>query len=129
VARLIERHPHRRGVPALRAKLAAYAPGSVDTRSRLEEIVLELCDQFAIPRPQANAVIEGRTRDFWWPQAALVVEADSYRWHRSPWALDADRERDVELALAGVRTLRFTYDQCTKRPKYVRNAIRRTLLG
>jgi hypothetical protein len=127
VARLIERHPRRRGVPRLRATLATYAPGSVDTRSRLEEIVLELCDRYALPRPHANAVIEGRIRDFWWPAAQLVVEADSYRWHRSPSRLNADRERDVELVLAGLKTLRFTYDQCTKRPKYVRNAILRAL--
>jgi very-short-patch-repair endonuclease len=124
---LIERHQRRRGVPTLRATLERYAPGSVDTRSRLEEIVIELCDRFAIPRPQVNSVVEGRARDFYWPKRRLVVEADSYRWHRSPSAMNDDRERDVELTLAGLTTLRFTYDQCTKRRNYVKRSIRRAL--
>jgi very-short-patch-repair endonuclease len=41
----------------------------------------------------------------------LVVEADSYGWHRSPSALNDDRERDVTLTLAGYRTLRSTWEQ------------------
>jgi very-short-patch-repair endonuclease/predicted transcriptional regulator of viral defense system len=121
--RLLERHAGRAGAPALNATLARYVPGSVDTRSKLEEIVLELCDEFAIPRPQVNHVIEGRIRDFYWPDARLVVEADGYGYHRSPTAFNDDRERDVRLTLAGLRTLRFTYDQCTKRREYVQESI------
>ena len=63
-------------------------------------------------------------RDFFWPDRGLVVEADSYRWHRSPSALNDDRERDVELTLAGYRALRFTYEQVTRRPAYVIRALR-----
>src|SRR5215212_3141762 len=121
--RLLERHAGRPGVPLLDATLARYAPGSVDTRSHLEEIVLELCDEFAIPPPQVNTVIDGRVRDFFWPDAGLVVEADGYRYHRSPTVFNDDRERDVRLTLAGLRTLRFTYDQCTKRRNYVKTSI------
>ena len=56
-----------------------------------------------------------------------MVEADSYRWHRSPSALNDDRERDVELTLAGYRVLRFTYEQVTRRPRYVIRALRLAL--
>ncbi len=52
-----------------------------------------------------------------------MVEADSYSWHRSPGALNADRERDVELTLAGYRVLRFTYEQVTQRREYVVSSI------
>ena len=123
VRRLLDRHAGRPGVRVLDATLARYAPGSIDTRSKLEEIVLELCDEFAIPRPQVNSVIEGRVRDFFWPDAGLVVEADGYRYHRSPSAFNDDRERDVRLTIAGLRTLRFTYDQCTNRRAYVKTSI------
>ena len=68
-------------------------------------------------------------RDFYWPHARLVVEADSYAWHRSPSALDDDRERDVELTLAGYRTLRFTWEQVTRRREYVVAAIVRALVA
>jgi very-short-patch-repair endonuclease len=70
-----------------------------------------------------NTVIEGKVRDFHWPHRRLVVEADSYRWHRSPSALNDDRERDVELTLAGYRVLRFTYEQVTRRREYVVRAL------
>jgi hypothetical protein len=123
VRRLLDRHAGRPGVPALDAVLARYVPGSVETLSRIEEIVLELCDEFAIPRPQVNCLIEGKRRDFYWPDARLVVEADGYRYHRSPSAFNDDRERDVRLVIAGLRTLRFTYDQCTNRRGYVKQSI------
>jgi very-short-patch-repair endonuclease len=108
--------------------LSRYVVGAVDTRSELEELVLELCDAHGLPRPHVNSVIEGKVRDFHWPGSRLVVEADSYRWHRSPSALNDDRERDVELTLAGYRSLRFTWEQVTRRRDYVADALRRALL-
>jgi very-short-patch-repair endonuclease len=97
--------------------------GPIDVRSKLERLLYELCDDRDLPRPLENTGIEGRMRDFYWPNWRLVVEADSYGWHRSPSALNDDRERDVELTLAGYRTLRFTYEQVTRRPQYVARAI------
>jgi very-short-patch-repair endonuclease len=98
--------------------LATYT-GPRDTRSALEELVAEL----DLEPPQHNVLIHGAVRDFAWPRHRLVVEADSYSWHRSPTALDDDRERDVTLALAGWRTLRFTHAQVTRRRGYVTAAI------
>jgi hypothetical protein len=122
---LLARYPGRPGTPSLKAVLARYQPG--DTRSELEIIVAELCDAHGLPRPLENCVIEGKVRDFYWPHARLVVEADSYAWHRSPSALDDDRERDVELTLAGYRSLRFTWGQATRRRRYVAAAILRSI--
>jgi hypothetical protein len=103
---LTGRYPRRRGSSLLKAILERYEPR--DTRSRLEELVWQLCATHRIPRPNVNTVIEGKVRDFCWPRQRLVVEADGYAYHRSPSALADDRERDVELTLAGWRTLRFT---------------------
>jgi Transcriptional regulator, AbiEi antitoxin/Protein of unknown function (DUF559) len=122
---LLKRYPGRPGTPSLKGVLARYRGG--DTRSELEIIVAELCDAHGLPRPLENCVIEGKVRDFYWPHARLVVEADSYAWHRSPSALDDDRERDVELTLAGYRSLRFTWFQATRRRRYVVAAILRAL--
>jgi hypothetical protein len=120
---LLARYPARPGSSALDAVLSRYVAGTVDTRSVLEERVLELCDAHGLPRPHVNCVIEGKLRDFYWPHARLVVEADSYTWHRSPSALNDDRERDVELMLAGYRSLRFTWEQVTRRRDYGVGAI------
>jgi len=121
--RLLARYPRRPGAPSLKAQLSRYR-GPVDTRSELERLVNELCDANALPPPLANTVIEGRVRDFHWPEFRLVVEADSYGHHSSPSALNDDRERDVELTLAGYRTLRFTYEQVTCRRGYAIRALR-----
>ena len=116
---LLRRCGRQPGTAALREVLQRYAPGSVDTRSRLEEMCVELCDAHAIPRPSTNVVVAGRVRDLFWPHVPLVLEADSYKWHRRPSALNDDRERDAELALAGIARVRFTYEQVANRPDYV----------
>jgi very-short-patch-repair endonuclease len=123
---LLERYPGRPGTRSLKAQLARYR-GPVDVRSELERLVYQVCDAHGLPRPQVNCVIEGKVRDLYWPACRLVVEADSYAWHRSPAALNADRERDVELTLAGYCVLRFTWEQVTQRPEYVVRAIRAAL--
>jgi Protein of unknown function (DUF559)/Transcriptional regulator, AbiEi antitoxin len=127
VHRLLARHAGHPGTPSLQATLSRYVAGTVETRSALEELVLELCDAHAIPRPSVNVVLEGKVRDFYWPHARLVVEADSYAWHRSPSALDDDRERDATLTLRGYRVLRFTWEHATRRRSYVVAAIRQAL--
>ena len=117
--RLLDRHRGRAGVPAVSELLERYTPGTIDTRSVLEDLVLDLCDAHGISRPLVNAIVAGRQRDFFWPDVPLVVEADSYRWHRSPGRMTADRRRDVELTLAGIPFLRFSYTQITEEPEYV----------
>ena len=66
--RLLDRHRGRAGVPAVSALLERYTPGTVDTRSVLEDIVLDLCDAHGIPRrsstrssPGGGATSSGRT--------------------------------------------------------------------
>ena len=119
---LLTRYPGRAGTPSLKAVLAAYA-GPADVRSHLERLVHHLCEQHRLPAPQVNVVIEGSVRDFAWPRQRLVVEADSYAWHRSPAALNTDRERDVALTLAGWRVLRFTHAQVTRRRAWVARSL------
>jgi hypothetical protein len=119
---LLARYPRRPGTRSLKAQLSRYR-GPTDVRSELERLVLKLCDDHGLPRPNVNCSIEGSVRDFYWPRQRLVVEADSYAWHRSPAALNADRERDVALTLAGYRVLRFTWEHVTQRPGYVVAAI------
>jgi hypothetical protein len=119
---LLQRYPRRPGTRSLKAQLARYR-GPIDVRSELERLVIELCRVHGLPPPNVNCSIEGRVRDLYWPHCRLVLEADSYGWHRSPSALNTDRERDVELVLAGYRVLRFTYEQITQRPRWVAKCI------
>jgi very-short-patch-repair endonuclease len=81
--------------------------------------MLALCDRHGLPRPLVNAWVEGLEVDFYWPAQRLVVEADSYQFHRSRAAFERDRERDAILARAGHRALRFTHRQIKREPAVV----------
>jgi REase_MTES_1575 len=109
--------------PSLQAVLSRYTAGTTVTRSEMEERFLALCDNHGIPRPQVNTRIEGEEVDFVWRDARLIVEVDGYAYHRSPSSFERDRERDVMLALAGWRVLRFTWTQLTARPAWVAQAV------
>jgi hypothetical protein len=126
---LLERHAGRPGVPELHATLARYVPGTVVTRSELEERFIALCDRHGLPQPAVNARVAGFEVDFLWARAGVVAEVDGYAYHRSPQAMSTDHERDVALVLSGFRVLRFTWRDVTKRASYVAKAVRHALAG
>jgi hypothetical protein len=109
--------------PSLQAVLSLYTAGTTTTRSELEERFLQLCDDHGLPRPEANVVIEGIEVDFVWPDKRLIVEVDGYAYHRSPSSFELDRERDIQLQLAGWHVRRFTWSQITRRPAWVARAL------
>jgi len=123
LAHTLNAHPTRPGSRSLQAVLSHYTAGSVTTRSTLEELFLELCDNHGLPRPETNTRIEGIEVDFAWRDARLIVEVDGYAHHRSPAAFERDRERDVILTVAGWQVMRFTHAQITRRPEWVAAAI------
>jgi very-short-patch-repair endonuclease len=43
-----------------------------------------------------------------WPGTRLIVELDSYEYHRTPSEFDADRRKDARLKLAGYEVLRIS---------------------
>ena len=129
VGRLLAGHRGAVGTSALREVVAKYADAAVETWSELEDLLVGICDAHGIPRPAGNVVVAGWVRDFHWPHAGLVVEVDSFAYHRSPAALADDRERDVSLTLAGIRSLRFTGEQLKNRRRYVARSVLAALRG
>jgi very-short-patch-repair endonuclease len=112
----------RRGARRLRALLLDDAV-EVVTRSELEERFLALCRDAGLPRPEVNARVEasGATYevDFLWRDQHLVVETDGWGPHHTRAAFEADRRRDADLLVAGVRVLRFTWRQITREAGHV----------
>ena len=49
--------------------------------------------------------------DVLWPAARLIVELDSWEFHRHRAAFERDRARDTRLLVAGYRTIRVTHDR------------------
>ena len=85
------------------------------TRSDLEAAFVALCDRYGLPRPVMNAQIHGYEVDAHWPEQRLVVELDSWLHHGTRAAFERDRTRDAELDARGIATVRFTYEQATRR--------------
>ena len=72
--------------------------------------------------------VAGKEVDFLFEPHGLIVETNSWRYHRTRRAFEADRARDVLTTKAGYRTLRFTDRQLSEDPTSVAAAIR-TLLA
>ena len=98
---MIDLHPHRSGVRALRALLeAGHAPAR--TRSPPEERLLTLMRGAGLPEPEVNARLGPWEVDFLWRERRLVVEVDGYASHSSPQAFERDRRKTAELQDAGL---------------------------
>jgi putative AbiEi antitoxin of type IV toxin-antitoxin system/uncharacterized protein DUF559 len=120
---VVRAHVGERGAGALAGALGHDA-GTTATKSELEELLLAICDRYGIERPTVNGEVAGLEVDFLFANQRLVVEADSWTFHRTRRAFERDRERDAILARAGHRTLRFTHRQLTRDPASVAEAIR-----
>jgi very-short-patch-repair endonuclease len=81
------------------------------TRSDLEDDFLDLCRRHALPAPEVNVRVGRWTVDFLWPDRRLVVETDSYLYHRGKVAFEDDHERDFGLRGLGYDVLRLSEKQ------------------
>jgi very-short-patch-repair endonuclease/predicted transcriptional regulator of viral defense system len=120
----IDAHRGQRGARRLAAALEEHDAGTTLTRSELEELMLAICDNHGLERPRVNQDVAGLEVDFLFAAQRLIVEADSWRFHRTRKAFERDRQRDAILARAGYRTLRFTHRQMTRAPAEVAKTIR-----
>jgi hypothetical protein len=127
VERLIGRSHGHHGLRLLQFVLGDYRGPPARTRSELERLFLDLCDDAGLPRPQANVLIAGWEVDMAWPEQRLVVELDGYEFHRVRARFEEDRERDAALQLAGYRVLRITERRIDREPAWVARAVRALL--
>jgi very-short-patch-repair endonuclease len=116
LAALLDRHPGRRGLAALRALLAEEALGTQQTRSPLEDDFLAFAREHRLPRPETNVRREGLEVDVVYRGARLVVELDGRAAHATAAAFERDRARDRALAAAGWRVMRLTSRQLRDEP-------------
>jgi hypothetical protein len=123
----------RRGARTVGAILAEHAGGTTVTRRELEERSLALCEEAGLPRPEVNqwVAIEGEEWqvDFLWRPQQLIVEADSWTFHRTRRAFERDRERDQRLLLAGYLVLRLTWRQIVDEPARIAATLASALDG
>jgi hypothetical protein len=106
VEAVLARRPNARGARALRRIIHGDEPV---TLSRLESRFLERLREASLPLPQTNRPAGGRRVDCRWPEHQLTVELDSYRYHRSRYAWEQDRERERAARNRGDEFRRYTW--------------------
>ena len=102
------------------------------TDSWLEAKLFPLLRKARLPAPEPGVDITEGGRfvarpDFVYPDARLIIEAHSYRFHSGRQAWDKDVQRDKKLRRLGWRLLYLTYEDIIKRPEQVVADIRAAL--
>jgi very-short-patch-repair endonuclease len=97
------------------------------TRSDLEAAFLAFFRRHRIPPPEVNVKLGRYEVDFLWREEKLVVEADTWTYHRGSISFQADHERDLDLRQQGYAVHRFTDRQLETDPVRVAADIREAL--
>jgi very-short-patch-repair endonuclease len=97
------------------------------TRSPLESRFVSFCRDYALPQPQTNVTVLDHEVDAYWPDARLVVEADSWSFHHHRAAFERDRARDAVMQAQGFRVVRVTHRRLEREPLTVAAELRRLL--
>lgn len=125
---VVSRANGHHGAGALRAVIA---DGPAPTRSVAEDLLLDLLDEAALPRPELNPRLAlGDTTimpDFLWREQMLVVEVDGAQFHSSAQARHEDAVRQALLEARGHRVIRVTYHQLVQHPEQTVARIRLAL--
>ncbi len=101
----------RRGTKALR-RIALEQRGPIHrTKSRPERTFLRRWMRRGLPEPEVNVSLNGYEVDLLWRAERLIVEIDSYGFHRSWPQIQRDRRRDADQKVFGYDTLRYTEDR------------------
>jgi len=90
-------------------------------RSDLEEDFYALLDRHRprLPLPETNVRLGRHEVDFLWREQRLIVETDSYLYHRGSISFEDDYGRDLDLRSAGYTVLRFNDTQIEEEPERV----------
>jgi very-short-patch-repair endonuclease len=116
VVEVVESNPTRRGVRLLR-KLNAERLVSNRTDSQGQERVLALIRAARLPEPKADADIGGGfTADFYWPDARVACEFDSFKFHSGRWSWGRDHRKDNHCEHAGIALVRVTWEDLDDHP-------------
>ena len=116
-------HESGAGAPPLRGILDRDAFVLTDTE--LERLFVPLATRAGLPKPRAQAHVNGHRVDFYFEGLDLVVEADSRRYHRTQLQQRNDALRQQAHAAAGAVAIPFLHHQIAYYPDYVVETLRR----
>jgi very-short-patch-repair endonuclease len=118
---MLARNPGRKGTKALRAELDKMLGTQPPwTQSELQREMLALIRAWDLPEPRTEMDLQGYRVDLYWPAQRLVVELDSWEFHKGKKVFRSDRRRDGKLKLVGIDVLRVTEDRIREEPDDLR---------
>jgi hypothetical protein len=113
LAETLGRHATAPGATRI-AKLIGL-PGT-PTRSGWEDDFPAFCKKHGLPMPVMGASMFGYIVDAVFVAERVIVELDSWEFHKGKIAFETDRERDVVMLAHGFVTIRMTGERMDERP-------------
>jgi hypothetical protein len=113
-AETIAHHP---GAPAARRIARLLGLPGTPTRSGWEDEFPVFCERHGLPIPVMGAPLFGYIVDALFVRERVIVELDSWPFHKGKPAFETDRERDAVTLSHGYVTLRVTEERLEGTPK------------
>jgi very-short-patch-repair endonuclease len=115
LADALARNPKHPGAKRLRHFLDTEAG---PTRSELEDEFVAFCKRYGLPKPVTNTYVLGYEVDVVFPAERVIVEIDSWEFHRFRSNFEDDRNRDADLLAGDYVTIRLTDERMKKTPEH-----------
>ncbi len=126
LAETLARHPAAPGTKRI-AKLVGLQ--GTPTRSDWEDEFPAFCAEHGLPAPVMGAPVCGYIVDALFPVERVIVELDSWDYHKGKIAFETDRERDAETLAHGFVTVRMTGERLGERPRQEADRLGAILAG
>jgi hypothetical protein len=110
---VLDRNPRHPGTKLLRPFVDDPAN---PTASGLEDLFRAFIKTYDLPEPIINFNLRRKQPDAYFPDHNLIVELDSWKYHKDRQAFETDRERDAENLRHGTPTIRITDRRLTTDP-------------
>jgi hypothetical protein len=87
------------------------------TRSVLEDRFVAFAKRYGLPTPATNTRVNGHEVDVLFPAEKVIVELDSWEFHRFRSNFESDRNRDTDMLAADYVTVRVTDERMNQDPE------------
>jgi Protein of unknown function (DUF559)/Transcriptional regulator, AbiEi antitoxin len=88
------------------------------TRSDLEDAFIAFAQRHGLPAPETNVPLLAYVVDVLFATERVIVEVDSWEFHRFKTSFESDRDRDADLLAAGYQTVRITDERMKTDPEH-----------
>jgi hypothetical protein len=114
MADVVARNPRHPGVKRLRPFVQTSLGPS---RSELEDDFRAFAQRYGLPTPITNTYVFGHEVDVLFLEERVIVEVDSWEFHRFRNNFEGDRDRDADFLAGGYVTIRITAERMKRTPE------------